>query len=140
MKRILFPTLTLLAVLSATAACGAAGEGTAQAEAASRAWLATVDAGDYGKSWDEAAALFRKALTREQWEEALRKVRAPLGKVVSRKLRDAKATSSLPGAPAGEYVVIQFATDFENRPGMTETITPMKDPDGGWRVSGYYIK
>ena len=47
---------------------------------------------------------------------------------------------SLPGAPDGEYVVIQYATTFENKKSAIETITPMLDGDGKWRVSGYYIK
>jgi hypothetical protein len=48
--------------------------------------------------------------------------------------------TSLPGAPDGEYVIIQFATSFENKTSAVETITPMMDKDGQWRVSGYYIK
>ena len=48
--------------------------------------------------------------------------------------------SSIPGAPDGEYVVIQFKTSFENKKSGIETVTPMLDKDGKWRVSGYYIK
>ncbi|MGE5412935.1 MAG: DUF4019 domain-containing protein, partial [Syntrophomonadaceae bacterium] len=110
------------------------------AESSAQSWLAMVDAGKYGESWDAAAALFKGAMSRSQWEGALEKVRRPLGKVVSRKLRGAKFMTELPNAPAGEYVVIQYDTEFENRPGATETITPMKDKDGAWRVSGYFIK
>ena len=113
-------------------------EKAAQTSAAS--WLALVDAGKYGESWDAAAAAFRSAVTRSQWEAALEQVRRPLGKLVSRKLRGAKFTTDLPGAPAGEYVVIQYDTSFEHRASATETITPMKDKDGSWRVSGYFIQ
>jgi hypothetical protein len=52
----------------------------------------------------------------------------------------AKFARSLPGAPDGEYVVIQFTTSFDGKAVATETVTPMKDPDGHWRVSGYYIR
>jgi hypothetical protein len=45
----------------------------------------------------------------------------------------------LPGVPDGEYVVIQFSTVLEKKAAATETVTPMKGPDGHWRVSGYYI-
>jgi hypothetical protein len=45
-----------------------------------------------------------------------------------------------PGAPDGEYVVIQFETSFEKKKSSIETITPIKEKDGSWRVSGYYIK
>lgn len=109
-------------------------------EKAAQAWLATVDAGKYAESWDEAAALFKGAVSRTDWVAALDQVRKPLGKIVSRKLRGSKFTTDIPGAPPGEYVIIQYDTTFANAAGKTETITPMKDKDGVWRVSGYYIK
>jgi Protein of unknown function (DUF4019) len=67
-------------------------------------------------------------------------VRSPLGKVISRKLKLKQYATSLPGAPDGKYVVIQFETSFEKKKSSVETITPMKEKDGTWRVSGYYIK
>jgi len=133
--------LALAALLGSAAGGIRAAEGSEKAaEASARAWLGAVDAGKYGQSWDEAAALFRAAITRPEWEAALEKVRRPLGKLVSRKLRGAKFMTEIPNAPAGEYVVLQYDTGFENAPGKTETITPMKEKDGAWRVSGYYIK
>ena len=109
------------------------------AEATARAWLAVADAEQYGESWDAAAVLFKKAVTRDQWVQALTQVRSPLGKVVSRKLRIARYLTDMPGAPTGDYVVMEFDTTFENSGAMTERITPMKDPDGTWRVSGYFL-
>jgi hypothetical protein len=110
------------------------------AEKAALAWLATVDAGQYGESWDQAAELFRKALTRPQWVEAVQKARAPLGKMISRKLRSVDYTRKTSEPSPGEYVVIEYDTDFANRNGAIERVTPMKDKDGVWRVSGYYIR
>ena len=104
------------------------------------AWLAVVDSGDYGASWDQAAELFKAAVTRDQWQTALNSTRHPLGKLVSRKLKSVTYTKSLPGAPDGEYVVIQYETTFEHKQSAVETITPMLDKDGNWRVSGYFIK
>jgi hypothetical protein len=37
-------------------------------------------------------------------------------------------------------VSIQYETVFEKKPSAVETITPMLDPDGVWRVSGYFIR
>ncbi|HWZ86840.1 MAG TPA: DUF4019 domain-containing protein [Thermoanaerobaculia bacterium] len=108
--------------------------------ASALAWLATVDAGRYAESWDDAAADFKAVVSRTQWVAALDKARKPLGKVVSRQLREAKYLTEVPGGPVGEYVAILYDTSFENAPGRTETATPMKDKDGVWRVSGYYIK
>ena len=140
MKRV-----SILAVLLALAAplglvAQASDTSEAQAVAAAEAWLASVDAGDYGKSWDDAAKLFRNAVTKEDWEQAAAGVRAPLGAVTSRKLKSKQAATSLPGAPDGHYVVIQFDTAFEHKGEAVETVTPMLDDDGVWRVSGYFVR
>ena len=103
-------------------------------------WVALADAGDYAASWDQAASAFQQAVTKPQWTNALQTVRTPLGAVKSRKLKSAQVTASAPGAPAGEYVVVQFDTAFENKAAAVETVTPMKGKDGTWRVSGYFIK
>ena len=103
-------------------------------------WLALVDEGKYGESWDAAASLFRIAVTREKWATAAGAVRGPLGKLVSRKLKSAQHETKLPGAPDGEYVVLQFATTFEKKAAAVETVTPMLDTDGTWKVSGYFVR
>jgi hypothetical protein len=115
-------------------------EDVAKAQRAATAWLALTDAGRYGESWRTAAAAFRAAVTKAQWEEALKTIRAPLGALKSRTLKSATFTRSLPNAPAGEYVIIQFDTQFENKAGAVETVTPMREKDGSWRASGYFIK
>jgi len=107
---------------------------------AAEKWLIIVDKGKYTESWNESSAYFKQAVTQDQWEQALRAARGPLGKLISRKIKSATYTTSLPGAPDGQYVVIQFSTSFENKKSGIETITPMMDKDGKWRVSGYYIK
>jgi len=103
-------------------------------------WLSIVDEGKYGESWKEAAEYFRNAVKQDQWEQAVQAVRKPLGKLISRKVKSASYKTSLPGAPDGQYVVIEFETSFENKKSAIETVTPMMDKDGKWRVSGYYIK
>jgi hypothetical protein len=37
-------------------------------------------------------------------------------------------------------VILLFDASFEKKQSAVETVTPMKDADGEWRVSGYYIK
>lgn len=133
-----------LAILLAVPATRAADDPNAQAikdaVAAAEAWLALTDAGDFARSHDEAAAMFKSAVTKEQWQGALGQARTPLGKLKSRKVKSTTFSTSLPGAPAGEYVVIQFDASFEKKDGAVETVTPSKEKDGKWRVSGYYIK
>jgi len=110
------------------------------AEKAARTWLALVDQGQYAASWDQAAPFFKKAVAQDKWKEMVVPVREPLGKVVSRTLKSSQYTESLPGAPDGRYVVIQFTTEFEHKKDAIETVTPMADADGTWRVSGYRVR
>lgn len=110
------------------------------AQQSAESWLALVDSGKYVESWQEAAQIFKAAVTKEQWQSALRATRDPLGKVLSRKVKSTTYTKTLPGAPDGEYVVIQYESRFEHKEAAVETITPMMEKDGKWRVSGYYIK
>lgn len=128
--------VALLMVISATAQA----KPEALAQQAADSWLALVDSGKYANSWDESAQAFKAAVTKDQWQTALKTTRDPLGKLLSRKVKSATYTKTLPGAPEGEYVVIQYESSFEQKSSVVETVTPMLDKDGKWRVSGYYIR
>lgn len=125
-------------------AAGCAGPSNPEAEnaavAAADAWLRLVDGGQYGQSWDEAAVYFKGAVARDKWEEMMAAGRKPFGACASRNVKAKKYATSLPGAPDGQYVVIQFAASFDNKKQAVETVTPMLDQDGTWRVAGYYIR
>ena len=129
----------MLALLATLAAAHAADSDQPAIDAAN-AWLALVDAGKYGDSWTTAASLFKKAVTKEQWTAQAQAARQPLGALVSRKVSTRTTATSLPGAPDGQYVVIQYESVFANKKRAVETVTPMLEPDGTWHVSGYYIK
>src|SRR5262249_42681427 len=103
------------------------------AKKGAESWLAVVDKGDYAASYEEAASIFKLAVTKEDWLQKVRAARNPLGKVISRKLKGTQYKTSLPGAPDGEYVVIQYDTSFENKRSAVETITPTLDKDAQWR-------
>ena len=131
-----------LTALTALIGCGPKSNPAAEtaAVAAAQTWLSLVDAGQYDASWDQAAQVFKGAVTKEQWLQAMQSTRQPLGASLSRKFISKRYLTSLPGAPDGEYVVILFAASFQNKQSAVETVTPMLDKDGTWRVSGYYIK
>ncbi|HVO84086.1 MAG TPA: DUF4019 domain-containing protein [Syntrophobacteria bacterium] len=114
-------------------------KGTA-AMTAAETWLTLVDGGRYAESWNEASSYFRNSVQQEQWAQSLEATRKPFGKVVSREMKKMTYKTSLPGAPDGEYMVIQFATSFGKKRAAVETITTTADKDGSWRVSGYTIK
>lgn len=107
---------------------------------AATAWLALIDKHKYGESWETAAIYFKNSVSKNQWKQMLTAVREPLGRLVSRELKSKNYMKSLPGAPDGEYVVIQFTTSFDNKKSGIETVTPMMEADGNWKVSGYFIQ
>ena len=117
-----------------------AADKVAKAEAAALAWLALADAGDYPRSWDEAADFVHSSISKPNWIHAVGSARQPLGSLISRKVKTATFTRSLPGVPDGEYVVIKFDTQFEHKGSAIETVTPLLDKDGSWKVAGYFIK
>ncbi len=133
-------SLIILSILFSTSPLKANEVAEKAAITAAGAWLSLVDEGNYAESWNQASALFKAAVTKEQWQNTVKAVRVPLGKVVVRKLKSKQYTKTLPGAPDGEYVVTQYETTFEKKQSAIETITPMLDKDGKWRVSGYHIK
>jgi hypothetical protein len=140
MKKLLVATafLALAAFLPARAAL--ADDGTIAAREAATKWLELTDSGKYAESWDKAAAIFRSSISKKDWEAAAKKARGPLGTLKTRTVQSAVPAKSLPGVPDGDYVVLQFSTSFENKASAVETVTPMKEKDGSWRVSGYFIK
>ncbi len=110
------------------------------AEQSARSWLTLVDDGQYGQSWQQAASFFQSKIAKADWEHALQQVRAPLGAAGTRTLLGAMYQTELPNVPKGEYVVLQYKTAMAGGGAVIETITPMLDKDGKWRVSGYFIK
>ena len=112
----------------------------AAAVAAAKAWLSLVDSEEYEESWNEAAEFFKGVVAADKWQQSMQTLRKPLGKNISRELKSKRYRTTMPGAPDGEYVVIQFNASFENKKSAVETVTPMLDKDGKWRVSGYFIK
>ncbi|MEO7987341.1 MAG: DUF4019 domain-containing protein, partial [Gemmatimonadales bacterium] len=110
------------------------------AEAVATAWLGLMDARKYGESRDSAALLLRNAVSRKVWEQTIAKVRHPFEPFGARELIGSAYETNIPGVPRGQYVVLQYRSHVAHGKSVVETVTPMKDPDGRWRVSGYYIR
>lgn len=109
------------------------------ARVAAEQWLTLTDAGKYGESWDNAAQLFKSSVTRDKWVASLTTARTPLGAASSRTLKGAAYNTSLPNAPAGEYVTLEYTTNFAAKSGATERIVMMRGTDGIWRPAGYSV-
>ena len=132
--------IALAVALSIVNAFGQGMDNAKGAVMAAEKWLALVDAGNYTESWNEAAGYFKKAVKQDQWEQSLQSARQPLGELISRNLTSKVYTKTLPGAPDGEYVIMQFESAFQNKKSALETVTCVKEKDGHYRVAGYYIK
>jgi hypothetical protein len=136
-----FIALTILtAGLLGVTAIAQDAQSVSQAQKAASAWLALVDAGNYADSWEQAAGSFKASVSKPSWAAAAARVRLPLGALKSRQIQSSTFTHTLPGVPDGDYVVITYASRFENKGSAVETVTPLRDKDGTWRVSGYFIK
>lgn len=109
----------------------------ARAQAAAEAWLGLIWSGQVEESWARAAEAFKQAVTAEQWADAGSQVMAQTGSFRSRSLETADHMASMPNAPPGDYVVLTYASVFENAPGR-EVVTMMLE-DGGWKAIGYYV-
>ena len=142
MKLISFPILFVLLAAAPVLAQrpDTASVAVAAAQAAAQPWLTLVDQQRFGESWDSAAALFRSAVSKAKWEQAVQQARGPFEPFGGRTLRSATYTTTLPNAPPGHYVVLQYEAQAAGKVTLIETVTPMKESDGSWRVSGYYVR
>jgi len=142
--------LTVVCLIGLAAGAAAAQKPEDAAQAAAEAWLSRVDGGDYAGSWDQAARVLKAGVKRPEWTDSVRAARSPLGKVVSRRLKSREYTEKAPTTRvvggkvytwgAGRYVVLEFDTAFANKPSAAETVIPMAEPDGAWRVSAYSVR
>lgn len=116
-------------------------EAVEAAKQATQEWLALVDAGKYKASWREAGASLRAGVpTAEQWAAQVRRVHSKLDSIRSRSLVAARYTTSLsnPNAPEGEYVVVQYRSQFGEEE-RAETVILTREEEE-WRVIGYFVK
>ena len=111
----------------------------AAATLASQAWLKIIDAEDYAKSYLETGKIFQSAVTNEKWISSITPIRKQMGKLIARENFSTTYTTTVPGAPDGEYVILQFKTSFANKKEATETVSVVKE-NGSWKVVGYFIK
>ncbi|PSJ42867.1 helix-turn-helix domain-containing protein [Allosphingosinicella deserti] len=123
----------------AAAAATAAAETQSRGLVPARAWMALIDRGAWDQSWEAAGSQFRSQLTKAQWASTVEAVLQPLGQMSSRTLVSVAPTTSLPGAPAGVYEVIQFRTAYARKPEAFETVIVVREPSG-WKVVGYFVR
>ena len=130
----------MMIILVVAALMAGSTEATPQADlAAANMWVSLVDAKHWDESWNAAGTLFRSRAARPRWRSAIQPVREALGPVTTRSLQSITKSTSLPGAPDGDYEVVQFQTSFAHKASATETIV-LAHEVSGWKVDGYFIR
>jgi hypothetical protein len=104
-------------------------------------FLSVVDAGNYTETFAMFPARIRSGgdAFEKYWVSYLNVKRAPLGRVVSRKLVKAWFTKTLPGSPDGYYEFFHYNTSFQHKAQGAESVVLTKE-SGHWQVSAYRFK
>ena len=135
--------LLLLFALFLAALTGCQGGDTAEkskadATNAASQWLAMVDQGKYADAWNDAADAIKKAGNQQQFAEAMRAQREPMGKVTRRALEASQYAKNPQNFPPGEYVELKYKSSFQNAPSVEELLQLVKTSDGSWKVGAYF--
>ncbi|HEX3125724.1 MAG TPA: DUF4019 domain-containing protein, partial [Thermoanaerobaculia bacterium] len=72
----------------------------------------------------------------EKWVQTLTAAQQQLGKAANRQMTGRESRENIQGAPPGQYILVGYATDFERKPGLLETVTFIREDDT-WKVIGY---
>jgi serine/threonine-protein kinase len=99
-------------------------------------WLALVDQGKFADSWTYTSRYFQTNMPQEKWVQTLTAAQQQLGKAANRQMTGRESRENIQGAPPGQYILVGYATDFERKPGLLETVTFIREDDT-WKVIGY---
>lgn len=134
--------LSLLSLLLLSS-CGRAAAPAAPPQPVSAAtvepWLALLDQGDYGKSWETAGEAFRKEVTKNDWVANASGVRKPLGDLIYRKVSTTNQMVNPPDLPKGTYFVAEFDSSFVGLEAASETAIFKLEQNGQWKAAAYLI-
>jgi hypothetical protein len=137
MTKLLLALAVTLGLATPRLAFAAAQTNEEAARAVAEEWLALVDAGKYPESFQKLDPAFAKKVGKKKWIASITDLRGRAGKFTSRKFSSAEYTKELPGAPEGEYVVVEYESVFEKKPKATEKVILILGRDLYWRVAGY---
>ncbi len=127
------PAATPIAVSASASSSDQAGTDSA------KAWAELLDGRRWAESWKSSGSLFQAQLTEAGWTATIQPLRQQLGPVSARSFKSVSSAASLPGAPDGEYKIVQFATVFANKPDAVETVVLVHE-GSAWKVDGYFIR
>jgi len=106
---------------------------------AAKKWLELLDTDKAGLAWDNASKQLKSVVKRDQFVAQMRGVRKPLGKLQSREAVKFGRANELPGAPAGDYSIIEFEAKYKNGKLAEQVVWSIEEGDI-WRVAGYFYR
>jgi len=106
---------------------------------AAKKWLELLDTDKAGLAWDNASKQLKSVVKRDQFVAQMRGVRKPLGKLQSREAVKFGRANELPGAPAGDYTLIEFEAKYKNGKLAEQVVWSIEEGDI-WRVAGYFYR
>lgn len=109
-----------------------------EASATGEKWLTLLDNEKYDDSWKQSASMFRDQVSQDEWVGSLKRWRQPMGPMISRTTARVDFVKTLRGAPDGDYAIIHYTTGFQNKSGVTERLTLVKE-NGSWQMAAYAI-
>lgn len=109
-------------------------------EIAAMTGLALVDEGRYEDAWREAAPLLHDGTSLAQWSETTRRLREPLGRVVSREVLEKAYHTTLEGGPDGTYFTLRIRARLSGGGERIELVTLSAGSDPQYRVAVYGLK
>ena len=107
---------------------------------AGKKWLALLDADKAGVAWDAASKQLQSGVTRAKFIDDVRRARKPLGKLSSRTAVKFARAHDLPGAPSGDYAIIEYDAQYANGKHLSEQLTWAIAEGDVWRVAGYFYR
>lgn len=102
-------------------------------------WLALVDEGDYEGSWKQSAGSFQDAVTPSVWETSVTDARSQFEPFGERTSIGSRQITDPPGAPPGDYVILQYRTEASGDRTVVETVALVKEGEA-WKVGGYFVQ
>ena len=134
-------SFALMALLLLPVGCTSSSpdDATKEGVAVATIWLEAIDAGKYNDAWASSADEIKNVGPQEAFAKMMAQTRDPLGKEVSRSVKDKAYAKDPQNAPPGEYVQMHFTTAFENAKSATELVIVKKQPDGVWKVGQYSV-
>jgi len=107
---------------------------------AGKKWLELLDADKSGVAWDSASKQLQSVVKREAFVAEVRAARKPLGKLESRTAIKFARAHELPGAPAGDYAIIEFEAKYPKGKQLSEQVIWTIEAGDVWRVAGYFYR